>query len=132
MENGNDIKHPPAERAGNEVVVFKPSTSTSEFKIVLDETNETVWASEQQIANLFSKDRSVISKHIKKIFIEGELNEKVVCAKNAQTTQHGAIKDKTQNLKIKYYNLDVIIAIGYRVKSPVANEFRKIFKLNLN
>ena len=67
MKNGNDIKHPPAERAGNEVIVFKPSTSTNEFKIVLDETNETVWASEQQIANLFSKDRSVISKHIKKI-----------------------------------------------------------------
>lgn len=118
MKNGNEIKK-------NEVIIFKPSTSTSEFKIVLDETNETVWASEQQIANLFSKDRSVISKHIKKIFVEGELNEKVVCAFFAHTTQHGAIKDKLQHKKIKYCNLDVIIAVGYRVKSPIATEFRK-------
>ncbi|RLD62271.1 MAG: cell filamentation protein Fic, partial [Bacteroidetes bacterium] len=74
---------------------------------------------------LFEKDRSVITKHLIKIFDSGELEEKAVCAYFAHTTQHGAIEGKTQKKEIKYYNLKAIVAVGYRVNSHRAIEFRK-------
>ena len=74
---------------------------------------------------LFGRDRTVIGRHIRNIFAEGELQEDVVCAKNAHTTQHGAIKDKKQIVDIQYYNLDVIISVGYRVKSRQGTMFRQ-------
>jgi prophage maintenance system killer protein len=86
--------------------------------------NETVWLSQKQMEILFGRERSVISKHIRNIFKEGELEEDVVCAKFAHTTQHGAIEGKTQRKEIKYYNLDVIISVGYRVKSKQGTQFR--------
>nr|WP_223157445.1 RhuM family protein [Sulfurovum sp. bin170] len=73
---------------------------------------------------LFNRDRSVISKHIKNIFKEEELEEKVVCANFAHTTQHGAIEGKTQTKDIQCYTLDVIISVGYRVKSKEGTKFR--------
>ena len=69
-----------------------------------------------QIAQLFNKGCATISEHISNIFKEGELEEKVVCRKFRQTTQHGALEGKTQGKDVKYYNLDVIISVGYRVK----------------
>jgi len=86
--------------------------------------DDTVWLSQKQMEVLFERDRSVISKHISNVFKEGELEEKVVCAKFAQTTQHGAIDGKTQTKDIKFYNLDVIISVGYRVKSKQGTQFR--------
>jgi hypothetical protein len=74
---------------------------------------------------LFQKDRSVITRHLKNIFAEGELDEKVVCAKFAHTTQHGAIKGNSQEKEVLYYNLRAITAVGYRVNSHRATEFRK-------
>src|SRR5574344_3068014 len=87
--------------------------------------DETVWLTQQQMAELFDRDRTVISKHIKNIFVEGELDENVVCANFAHTTKHGAIENKTQTTTIKYYNLDVIISVGYRVKSIQGTRFRQ-------
>ena len=58
--------------------------------------DETVWLTQEQMAELFGRDRTVISKHIKNIFVEGELDENVVCANFAHTTKHGAIENKTQ------------------------------------
>ena len=78
--------------------------------------NKTVWLNIEQIAQLFNKGRATISEHISNIFKEGELDEKVVCRKFRQTTQHGALEGKTQSKEVKYYNLDVIISVGYRVK----------------
>ena len=78
--------------------------------------NKTVWLNVEQIAELFNKGRSTINEHILNIFKEGELDEKVVCRKFRQTTQHGALEGKTQSKEVKYYNLDVIISVGYRVK----------------
>lgn len=89
-----------------------------------DADNETIWASLDQIAVLFGRDKSVISRHIKNIFQEEELDKKVAIAFFATTTQHGAIKGKTQTKQVAFYNLDMIISIGYRVNSKIATQFR--------
>lgn len=86
--------------------------------------DETVWLSQKQMAQLFDKDRRTITEHIGNIFREGELDEKLVCRNFQHTTQHGAIKGQTQNVLVKYYNLDVIISVGYRVKSARGTQFR--------
>lgn len=78
---------------------------------------DTVWLTQEQMEKLFKKGRTTITEHINNIFTEGELEEDVVCRYFRHTTQHGAIKGKTQTRNIKYYNLDVIISVGYRVKS---------------
>lgn len=87
--------------------------------------NKTMWLNIEQIAQLFNKGRATISEHISNIFKEGELEEKVVCRKFRQTTQHGALEGKTQSKDVKYYNLDVIISVGYRVKSIQGTRFRQ-------
>ena len=87
--------------------------------------NKTVWLNIEQIAQLFNKGRATISEHISNIFKERELDEKVVCRKFRQTTQHGALEGKTQSKEVKYYNLDVIISVGYRVKSIQGTRFRQ-------
>ena len=79
--------------------------------------NKTVWLNIEQIAQLFNKGRATISDHISNIFKEGELNEKVVVRKSRTTTQYGDLEGKTQSKEVKYYNLDVIISVGYRVKN---------------
>ncbi len=94
--------------------------------------NKTVWLNIEQIAQLFNKGRATISEHISNIFKEGELEEKVVCRKFRQTTQHGAIEGKTQSKEVKYYNLDVIISVGYRVKSIQGTRFRQWATERLN
>jgi hypothetical protein len=87
--------------------------------------DETLWLTQKALSTLFEKDRSVVSKHLKNVFESGELEENVVCANFAHTTQHGAIRGKSQTKEIKYYNLKAIIAVGYRVNSHRAIEFRK-------
>jgi hypothetical protein len=86
--------------------------------------NETLWLSQAQIASLFGVQRPAIGKHLKNIFESGELNEKVVCSILELPTQHGAIIGKTQNTSVKYYNLDAILSVGYRVNSNKATQFR--------
>lgn len=86
--------------------------------------NDTVWLTQDQLVLLFQRDKSVISRHLKNIFSEGELDEALVVAKNATTTLHGAQKGKTQTHFVNYYNLDVIISLGYRVKSQRGTQFR--------
>jgi prophage maintenance system killer protein len=86
--------------------------------------NETVWLTQAQMVTLFERDQSVISKHINNIFKEGELDKNVVYANFAYTTKHGAIEDKTQTATVQLYNLDVIISVGYRVKSQRGTQFR--------
>lgn len=86
---------------------------------------ETVWLSQAQMAELFGKGRSTITEHIKNIFREGELIENEVCRKFRHTTPHGAIVGKTQQQEFTQYNLDVIISVGYRVKSQRGVQFRQ-------
>lgn len=107
----------------NKVVLFSDNDIALEVNISPDE--DTVWLSLDQISELFQKNKSTISRHIKNIFQEEELNEKLVVANFATTSKHGAISDKTQTHNVRYYNLDVIISVGYRVKSPRGIVFRK-------
>ena len=93
-------------------------------KIEVVVKDETVWATQKAIADLFGVDRTTISRHLKNIFETGELEEKVVCAEIAHTTQHGAIVGKTQTKPVRFYNLDAIISVGYRVNSKKATKFR--------
>ncbi|WOD42289.1 virulence protein RhuM/Fic/DOC family protein [Hwangdonia lutea] len=102
----------------NQIIVFKQSSDNQEFDVMLDKDNETFWASEQDISKLFKRDRTVIGRHIKNIFSENELIKNSVCAKFAHTAEDG------KTYQVTYYNLDVIISVGYRVKSKIATEFR--------
>ncbi|MBP6756982.1 MAG: virulence protein RhuM/Fic/DOC family protein [Bacteroidia bacterium] len=104
-------------------IIFQASNGALELRT--DSDIETIWASKKQISEIFEIDRSVVSKHIKRVFTDNELDQKVVCAKFAHTTQHGAIKEKQQNTIIEYYNLDIILAVGYRTNSKIAIQFRQ-------
>lgn len=86
--------------------------------------DENIWLTQERIAELFGVQRPAITKHLKNIFESGELEENMVSSILEHTTKHGAIEGKTQNTKTKYYNLDAIIAVGYRVNSLKATQFR--------
>lgn len=86
--------------------------------------DEGIWLTQIQMAELFGKGRSTITEHIKNIFREDELDKDLVCRKFRHTTQHGAIEGKTQTKEVLHYNLDVIISVGYRVKSREGTQFR--------
>ena len=86
--------------------------------------NETLWLTQERIAELFGVQRPAITKHLKNIFEGHELQEEVVCSILEHTTQHGAIEGKTQTNRVKYYNLDAVISVGYRVNSTQATQFR--------
>ena len=107
----------------NNFVIFE--TENGKVNIDVYFQDETLWLTQKRIAELFEKGRSTITEHLKKIFEDGELDEKVVCRDFRHTTQHGAIEGKTQETEVKYYNLRAITAIGYRVNSHRAIEFRK-------
>jgi death-on-curing family protein len=107
----------------NQIEIYQ--TKDKQTRVEVNFQEETVWLTQKQITELFGKDRTVITKHIRNIFKERELEEKVVCANFAHTTQHGAIKGKTQETTVQYYNLDVIISVGYRVKSKQGTQFRQ-------
>lgn len=105
----------------NEIILFE----NQNVKLEVNMKDETVWLSLEQLATLFDRDRTVIKRHINNIFKEEELDANDVCAKFAHTTAHGALASKTQTREIDYYNLDVIISVGYRVKSQNGIIFRK-------
>lgn len=86
--------------------------------------DETLWLTQKGLSELFGVGVPAISKHIKNIFEEGELDEKVVISILETTTQHGAIEGKTQTQRTQFFNLDMIIAVGYRVNSKRATNFR--------
>ena len=107
----------------NSIVVYRSEDNAVQLDVQL--SGETVWLTQQQIAQLFQKAKSTISYHISNIFKEGELDEEVVVRKIRITTQHGAMSDKTQSDELNLYNLDVIISVGYRVKSKRGTQFRQ-------
>lgn len=106
----------------NEIILYESNEITSHIEVKLE--NDTVWLTQEQMAILFGRNRVAITQHIGNIFKEGELKKDLVCKDFLQTTQHGAIKGKTQSKKVKIYNLDVIISVGYRVKSKQGTRFR--------
>jgi hypothetical protein len=106
----------------SQIIIYQTQDGLIKIETRLDD--ETVWLTQDQMATLFGKARTTITEHIRNVFKEGELDEKVVCRKFRHTTQHGAIHGKTQDTTVNYYNLDVIISIGYRVKSQQGTQFR--------
>ncbi len=106
----------------SEIIIYQNPDGNIKIDVRLEE--ETVWLRQAQMATLFGKGRSTITEHINNVFAEGELNEEVVCRNFRLTTQHDAIEGKTQEREVKHYNLDVIISVGYRVKSQQGTQFR--------
>lgn len=105
-----------------EIVLYQPDNSIN-IEALLE--NDTIWLTLDNLSDLYKRNKSTISRHINNIFSEGELKRELVVAFFATTTQHGAIAGKTQTHDVIYYNLDVIIAVGYRVKSQRGQDFRK-------
>ncbi len=106
----------------NEIVIYQPKELASHIEVRIED--ETVWLTQDQMASLFGRNRVAITQHIGNIFKEGELDKEKVCKDFLLTTKHGAVKGKTQTRKVKIYNLDVIISVGYRVKSKQGTQFR--------
>ncbi len=105
-----------------EFLLYKSSTGAIKIDVFIQD--ETIWLPQKKIAQLFDVNVPAISKHLKNIFEAGELNEEVVVSKMETTTQHGAIAGKLQTKKTKFYNLDAILSVGYRVNSTRATQFR--------
>ena len=104
----------------NKIVIYQSEDGKTQLNVKLE--GETVWLSQSQMSELFQTDRTVINRHIKNIYKSGELDEKATCAKNAQVRLEG---NRTVTRNIPYYNLDVIISVGYRVNSIRGTRFRQ-------
>lgn len=107
---------------GNEIIIYNTEDGKATIELLVE--NETVWLNQLELAELFQTSKQNISKHIKSIFKDGELDEKVVVNYKLTTTPHGAILEKMQTKKVAYYSLDMILAIGYRVRSIRGMQFR--------
>lgn len=105
-----------------EILLYTAPSGKVKVEIFLHDEN--IWLTQDKIAELFGVQRPAITKHLKNIFASGELNEDVVSSILEHTTRHGAVIDKFQTKAVKYYNLDAIISVGYRVNSAQATHFR--------
>src|SRR5258706_11703232 len=103
----------------SELILYQTEVNRTRIEVRLE--NETVWLSLNQLAELFQRDKSVISKHITNVFAEGELQSEATVAKYATVQTEGV---RTVSREIEFYNLDVIISVGYRVKSQRGTQFR--------
>ena len=112
----------PLEEGIGEIIIYNPDDS---IKLDVLMEKETVWLTINQLALLFDRDRTVIGRHIKNIFSEGELDSSLVCAKFAHTGEYGRAAGYTQTKEVLFYNLEVIISVGYRVKSVRGTRFRQ-------
>ncbi len=101
----------------NQIIIYQTADNQTQIDVHME--NETVWLTQAQMAELFQKDRTVISRHIRNVFNEGELEEQSTCAKFAHMGNEGL-----QQYETIMYNLDVIISVGYRVKSQRGTAFR--------
>lgn len=103
-------------------ILYNLPNEDGKIQVVIKD--ETIWCTQKAMAKLFDVGIPAISKHLKHIFEAGELNENMVVSKIEITTQHGAIEGKTQQKETKFYSLDAIISVGYRVNSAKATHFR--------
>jgi hypothetical protein len=106
----------------NQIEIYQAQDSSTQINAQFEQ--DTVWLNQEQRTILFNRDRTVIGRQIRNIFKEQELVKEEVCANFAHTRQHFAVNGKTQSQNTKYYNLDVIISVGYRVKSKQGTQFR--------
>lgn len=113
----------PSASNDSQIVIYTTSDGRATLDVQIDA--DSVWLTQQQISLLYGKAKSTISEHLTHIFDEGELDPKVVVRENRITTQHGAIEGKTQENLTRFYNLDAIIAVGFRVRSKQGTIFRQ-------
>jgi len=106
----------------SEIIIYQNPDGNIRLDVRLED--ETVWLTQEHMARLFGKSKKTISEHIRNIFAESELDEHVVVRNFRTTTPHGAMAGKTQSRDVQFYNLDVIISVGYRVKSLQGTQFR--------
>lgn len=107
----------PIDTPGGEVLVYEAADGSARVDVRLD--RETVWLTQDQMSQLFGRERSVVTKHVRNVFREGELDPDSVCAKFAHTATDG------KTYQVDHYNLDVVISVGYRVKSAQGTRFRQ-------
>ena len=107
----------------NQIIIYQTADNQTQIDVRME--NDTVWLTQTQMADLFQKDRTVISRHIRNVFKEGELDESLVCAKFALPKKYGRREGYIQETEATIYNLDVIISVGYRVKSQRGVQFRQ-------
>ena len=100
------------------------TSPNGQVKVEVLLNNETLWLTQERMASLFGVQRPAITKHLRNIFDSKELSEQVVCSILEHTTEHGAMAGKTQTSGVKYYILDAVISVGYRVNSAQATQFR--------
>lgn len=105
-----------------EILIYQSEEGNTKIEVKFE--NENIWLTQAQLVELYQSSKSNISEHIKHIIEEGELSEKLVVRKFRTTTKHGAIDGKTQENWTNFYNLDMIISLGYRIKSHIATRFR--------
>lgn len=117
-----NLTTPHAPVPASDLLIYQAADGTIKIDVHLE--NETVWLNQDDMARLFGKSKQTISEHIRNIFDEGELDEHVVIRKFRTTTRHGAMEGKTQSKEVNFYSLDVIISVGYRVKSQQGVRFR--------
>lgn len=101
----------------SEIIIYQTPDNQAQVEVRLEQN--TIWLTQQQMAEMFGTQRPAITKHLKNIFSSGKLEEKVVSSILEHTTPHGAMKGKTQTRNVKYYNLDAIISVGYRINSKL-------------
>ncbi|MCY4030772.1 MAG: virulence RhuM family protein [Hyphomicrobiales bacterium] len=118
----NKSQSPAIQDEATEFLLYTAPGGGVKVEVILND--ETIWLTQQRMADLFGVNRTGIGRHLKNIFESEELDENVVCAEIAHATQHGAIPRKTQTRSVKYYNLDAVISVGYRVNSAQATQFR--------
>lgn len=113
----------------NEFILYSTEDGKTEIKIILDNETKTIWLNQKQIADLFDIKSNTVTEHIKHIFDEGELDE-ASTARSYRVVQREGERDIER--EITYYNLKVILAIGYRVRSKRGTQFRKWATSTLN
>lgn len=106
-------------KQNSQLILYQTADGETHIQVILQ--NETVWLTQKELADLFQRDKSVISRHIQNVFNEGELEAEATVAKIATVQKEG---DRSITREIDYYNLDVIISVGYRVKSHRGTQFR--------
>ena len=108
------------DRNNSEILIYQSENGVTKIDVTFKD--ETVWLSQQQMAELFQTSRTNVVEHIKHIYEEGELDEKSTCRKFRQVRKEG---DRDVSRELPFYNLDMIISLGYRVKSKIATNFRR-------
>lgn len=105
----------------SQILIYERAQAKEVVRFRFDEEAETIWATVEEMANVFEVDRSVVSRHVRNIYNSGELKESATCAISAQVQEEGG---RLVTRKVKRYNLDMIISVGYRVNSAKATRFR--------